>query len=192
MQVQLLTLEALRPDLARFGRRDFVEHYPGAFLLAMGFLSAEEIRAQRKRRDASGRDIDATTALRFAPTLRHEAGEAHPLAGCAFHLRPDHGNDPVSVGRAQSCNVTIPDAGVSERHCRIELRDDGVMVVDEHSTNGTTINLERLEAGQGRLLADEDILSVGRYSFQMLSAATFYVEIQPVAVDLLHDFPEDP
>lgn len=187
MLVKLLTLDSLRPDLARFGRRDFVENYPGAFLLAMGFLSSEEIRAQRQRRDESGKEIDATTSLRFGQTLRHDAGGSHPLAGCTFYLRPDHGEDAVSVGRAKSCDITIPDSGISERHCRIELRDEGVAVVDEHSTNGTTINLERLEPGDARLLADEDILSLGRYSFQMLSAATFYVEVQPLAADLMLD-----
>lgn len=187
MQVKLLTLDSLRPDLARLGRREFIEEYPGAFLLAMGFVSAEEIRAKRRRRNESGKEVDATSHLRFADTLRHDPSGPHPLAGCTFYLRPDERDDPLSIGRAKSCDITIPDGGISERHCRIELTEEGVAVVDEHSTNGTSINLDRLDPGKARLLADEDILSLGRYSFQMLSAATFYVEVQPLAADLMHD-----
>ena len=51
------------------------------------------------------------------------------------------------------------------------------LAIDVGSTNGTTVNLERLEPMRPKVLADEDILTLGRYSFQLLSAATMYSEL---------------
>lgn len=183
MEVRLLTLDSLRGDLKSLDQPAFEERYPGAFLLALGYLSVAEVR--RGRRSVS-REIDVTSTFMFGEKLRHGApnqpAPTHPLAGCAFYLRPDDGIDkPVIIGRSPGCDITIPETGVSEHHCRIELSEQGVVVIDTDSTNGTTINLARLEAQQPHVLADEDILSIGRYSFQMLSSGTFHAEMQLVA-----------
>jgi hypothetical protein len=184
MEVRLLTLDSLRGDLKSFDRPAFEDRYPGAFLLALGYLTVAEVR--RGRRSMS-REIDVTSTFTFGEKLRHGAGPAapapqHPLAGCTFYLRPGEDIDKaVIVGRSPGCDITIPETGVSEHHCRIELREQGVVVIDTDSTNGTTINLERLEPQEPKVLADEDILSIGRYSFQMLSSRTFHAEMQLVA-----------
>ena len=51
---------------------------------------------------------------------------------------------------------------------------EGLVVVDLGSTNGTNINQRRLQRDEVELLSDGDMLTVGRYSFQLLNAATLY------------------
>ena len=173
-----MTIDDLRARLRELELEAFLREYQGAFLLAMGFISVEAIRAGRRTAAAVKQEgRDATAAITFGARLRHDSMQKHPLAGCAFHLAPAAEQTTVMIGRSPDCAITIPDNGVSECHCRIEITAHGVTVVDAGSTNGTTVNLERLEPGRPKVLADEDILSVGRYSFQLLSARTFYDEI---------------
>ncbi|MCA9672031.1 MAG: FHA domain-containing protein, partial [Myxococcales bacterium] len=168
MKVGLFTLEVLRRACRQLKRDGFLERYPGAFLLAMGFLSAEVIRAHAG--DDEGRD--ATTAINFKGKLRHDAMATHPLAGQAFFISPESDGDTgLTIGRGPDCELSVPERSVSEEHCRIEVTAEGVTAIDVGSTNGTTVNLERLEPMRPKVLADEDILTLGRYSFQLLSAA---------------------
>lgn len=179
MEIDLVTLESLRQKLPEMKREEFLARYPGAFLLAMGFLATENIRARHHAARAIRDGVrDVTAAVSFGPRLRYDPLKSHPLAGCAFFLRPTGQDDRVLIGRSKSCEITVPDSSVSERHCRIEVTGDGVIVVDLDSTNGTTVNLERIEPTGHRVLADEDVVSVGRYSFQMLAAQTLYDELK--------------
>jgi hypothetical protein len=197
MEIVMVTLDELRKDLGDLGRDRFIERYSGAFLVAMGFLSVEEIRqgtGKRPRKMLSsevmvssfdpGDEVNETAAFKFGKRIRHDAARKHPLAGCAFHLRPGGSGDTLTVGRSKHCHLTIPETGVSENHCRIQLTERGVTVTDTDSTNGTKVNMRQLEPNTPTLLADEDILSLGRYSFQMLSVYTFYDEIQALVGDI--------
>jgi hypothetical protein len=178
MRIELVTLAALQEELRDLGQEAFTKRYPGAFLLAMGFLATETIRARRKAA-LNVQDVprDATAAVTFGPRLRYDPLQSHPLAGCAFFMCPTSTDQGVVIGRSQRCDITVPDPSVSERHCRIEVTQQGVMVTDLDSTNGTTVNLERLERNGSRVLADEDFISIGRYSFQLLTTATLYDEL---------------
>jgi hypothetical protein len=167
MQVELLSLADLRERVTATTKDDFVEQYPGIFLMAMGVL-ASQVMGNRP----------GTIALSFGERLRHEVGQAHPLAGLAFFVRPGEGPPSVVLGRSATCDLTIPDQSVSERHCRLQVTDRGVEAVDLGSTNGTNINLTRLVPDSGELLGDEDMLTLGRYSFQVLSSSTFYAAMR--------------
>lgn len=175
MEIQLLKIESLCQETGELERDQFVERYPGAFLLAMGFLAVQEIRAVRQGSAAGG--APATAAYFFGPSPRHDSEQRHPLSGLAFFLRPTGDRPAVTIGRSQQCDVTVPDNSVSDLHCHIEVDEDGVYVTDLNSTNGTSVNLDRLGSGERRVLADEDILTVGRYSFQLLGAASCHVEL---------------
>jgi hypothetical protein len=180
MEIHLKRLEDLREEFAKLDKDAFLQRYPGAFLLAMGFLAVEEIKAVRsgvEASDRSGDGFEPTAAFIIGPRPRHDAEQAHPLAGSTFFLRPTGAKPHVHVGRSDSNDITIPDSSVSEIHCRIEINQDGVYIVDLASTNGTSVNLERLEPDEPQLLADEDIVSVGRYSFQLLSSRAFHTEL---------------
>lgn len=182
MTVELHTLDELRQRVAELAREGFLAEYPGVFLVALGFLAVEQIRSV-SRRTAQGQAAGhgATAAVTFAGQRRHDAQQQHPLAGFAFLLRSDPTGPGLRLGRGQRCDITIPDASVSELHGLIEihaaLTGSEIALIDANSKNGTTVNLERVEPGERRILADEDIVSLGRYSFQLLRGATLYDEL---------------
>jgi len=174
MKVELIELELLRREAGELSRESFVERRPGTFLLAMGYLEVEQIQSRTRA------SHDLTSAVSFGSQRRHQAGQAHPLAGLAFLL--GQGGEPsATVGRSTQCHITIPDESVSDIHCKLELLDDVVHVVDVGSTNGTSINLRQLELGVAQAVADQDILSMGRYSFQVLRAKTLHDELSLLA-----------
>ena len=51
---------------------------------------------------------------------------------------PDH--RPLIIGRAPQADVVLPTESASWHHCTIELTDDGVLVRDTDSTNGTYVD----------------------------------------------------
>jgi diguanylate cyclase (GGDEF)-like protein len=67
-------------------------------------------------------------------------------------------DESIVLGRDESCEVRVPGAGVSRRHCRI-ARDGEVWVLqDLGSTNGTWLNDEPVNLAA---LRDGDIIGVG-------------------------------
>src|SRR5690606_32414987 len=51
---------------------------------------------------------------------------------------PDH--RPLVIGRAPQADVVLPTESASWHHCTIELTDDGVLIKDSGSTNGTYLD----------------------------------------------------
>lgn len=70
------------------------------------------------------------------------------------------------VGRDRACDLPIPSALISRRHCCLAVDGDGVAVRDLGSTNGTWINGVRVDEGD---LRDGDELSLAhlRYRLEM-------------------------
>jgi pSer/pThr/pTyr-binding forkhead associated (FHA) protein len=66
----------------------------------------------------------------------------------------------IVIGRAPDCDITVRDILLSRRHCRLSPCDDGWMIQDLQSKNGTVFNGERLRVP--RLLADNDVVRFGR------------------------------
>ena len=62
------------------------------------------------------------------------------------------------IGRKQGCDVRIDDDGVSRRHCSVEVTDEGLMLRDLQSANGTFVSGERIAE---RLLKDGDRFEIG-------------------------------
>jgi pSer/pThr/pTyr-binding forkhead associated (FHA) protein len=68
------------------------------------------------------------------------------------------------VGRDSRCDLVLEDPMVSRRHARITFRDGVWMIHDLSSTNGTTLNGERV----GRAtLRPGDILRLGHRLIQV-------------------------
>jgi len=57
---------------------------------------------------------------------------------------------PIMVGRHPLCDVRLPSIRVSRRHCCLTEVDGVVIVRDLGSTNGTSINRQRVESGRLR------------------------------------------
>lgn len=164
MRPQLIAISDLMQDVGAFSKEEFQREYPGLFLMTMGVLSAE-VRARG----------DETSAVSFGSHRKHDVKQSHPLAGKVFFLLPgDDGDEGAVIGRGEGCELAVPEPSVSEKHCRVRFVGDALVATDLGSTNGTTVNLERVEPDQDVELNDEDILTMGRYSFQMMRSETLY------------------
>ena len=75
------------------------------------------------------------------------------------------GRGPILVGRHPHCDVRPRSIRVSRRHCCLTAVDGEVAVRDLGSTNGTSINGRRVEAGRLRP-GDELAIANLRYRLQ--------------------------
>lgn len=78
-----------------------------------------------------------------------------------------------SIGRIDTNDFIIPDYAISKKHALIEIRGEDYLLRDCGSTNGTTLNGERLEGKPVRLY-DGALISFARYEFSFLSPDTLY------------------
>lgn len=61
----------------------------------------------------------------------------------------------TTLGRSDSCVVTIVSPTVSRLHARIELQHDRYVIFDAGSANGTFVNGQRIESGHHLSTGDE-------------------------------------
>ncbi len=82
-----------------------------------------------------------------------------------LHLAGDDGQvwkltgHQLTVGRLASCDVVIPDPNASREHARLELREDGWVIVDLDSTNHTFVNGAMIKE---RTLREGDEIRIGQ------------------------------
>ena len=84
-------------------------------------------------------------------------------------LTPDDRPDSVyplldaecMIGRAPDNAIAVGDGSVSAKHARILRTDEGFLIEDLQSRNGTFVNGERVVEGQ-RKLSDGDLIRVGK------------------------------
>ena len=70
------------------------------------------------------------------------------------------------LGRARACDLRIPVASVSRKHCEIRVNDDGeISVEDLASSNGTLLNRHRIEKAT---MHAGDELMIGPVVFTLL------------------------
>ena len=72
--------------------------------------------------------------------------------------RVELGEDPVTIGRLDDCEIQVSDKNVSRRHAEVRPEGGGFVVVDLGSTNGTRVNDGRIKR---RELNDGDEVTVG-------------------------------
>lgn len=72
-----------------------------------------------------------------------------------------------TVGRAPRADFVLDAPLVSRLHCRLTLQDNGVLVEDLDSTNGTFVNGIRVRR---TLMTSGDMLRVGRVEFNLRHA----------------------
>jgi diguanylate cyclase (GGDEF)-like protein len=101
-----------------------------------------------------------------------EMGRRYPLA-----------DQPVTLGRGESCNVRIVDQSVSRTHARIEAVVDGYELADLQSTNGTFVNDHPVA---GHHLRDGDYVRVGNCIYRFLAGgnveADYHEEIYKLTI----------
>jgi len=89
-----------------------------------------------------------------------------PNAGSRFVLE----SDVVTVGRHPDSDIFLDDITVSRRHVEIVPTDDGFLVRDAGSLNGTYLNRQRIDSA---MLSTGDELQVGKFKL-------FFFQGEPV------------
>ena len=84
------------------------------------------------------------------------------LKGAIFAIN----EDPMLIGRETAANLCIADASVSRRHSQIEKKDEGFVITDLESLNGTFINDVPIKS---RLLEHGDRVRIGDSQFLFLT-----------------------
>lgn len=76
--------------------------------------------------------------------------------------------DRVLIGRSSNCSLVLAEPSVSRQHARIERQDDGFVLIDLESGNGTFVNGERVAE---RAIQHGDELGFGNGTFQFLESS---------------------
>lgn len=100
-------------------------------------------------------------------SVASEVREAPGGASLAYLVLEDGqrlaiGEEPVIIGRLESCTIVVEDSSVSRHHAEVRRIEDGVILVDLDSTNGTRVNGARVARHE---LVDGDQISVGAATF---------------------------
>jgi diguanylate cyclase (GGDEF)-like protein len=80
------------------------------------------------------------------------------------------GQAAIEIGRHPSCELFIDSSSVSRRHARVELGDEGYVIRDLSSKNGTVVNGNRV--AQHRL-AQGDLVKLGKCVLKYVESASF-------------------
>jgi len=75
--------------------------------------------------------------------------------------------DALSIGRLDSCDVVLSDAGVSRRHAEVRREGDEWVIVDLDSTNGTAVNGRTVRRHR---LAQGDRIEIGETTIEFHGA----------------------
>jgi pSer/pThr/pTyr-binding forkhead associated (FHA) protein len=102
-------------------------------------------------RDAAGAGAHVAGSFRYALVV-----ERGPRAGLTYVL----GDGATLAGRAEDVAIFLGDVTVSRHHARFTVDDGGLAVEDMGSTNGTYVNMERLDRSQ---LSPGDEIIIGKF-----------------------------
>jgi HD-GYP domain-containing protein (c-di-GMP phosphodiesterase class II) len=73
----------------------------------------------------------------------------------------------IALGRLKGCDVVVDDEAASRRHCTISAREDGCVVADLQSANGTFVNEKRIATVE---LAKGDKIRIGSTVIELLDS----------------------
>jgi FhaA, N-terminal domain/FHA domain len=152
----------MTPPKVRFETEDSLRF--GEFGITAKLTGGEGPREKGAPQDTSGQTrifrTEETGGARDQGTsaISAEEAERHGLAREVVELvlddktYPLEGRGPWTVGRSQENDIVVPDPNVSRRHARLSRADNGFVVEDLGSTNGTLldgapIDRERIESG---------------------------------------------
>jgi hypothetical protein len=106
------------------------------------------------------------------PLLIAQSG---PLEGQRWKIKSE-----LLLGRDPDCDIVIPKRQVSRHHARVFLGEDGTMVEDLNSKNGTYINGRHIEEVVRLEEGDEIQVSLAQHFIYLSSDATMPLEALPL------------
>ena len=71
------------------------------------------------------------------------------------------------LGRSEDCQITIPDPGISKKHAALEVDEQGVIISDLKSSNGTFLNGVKIQESE---IHSKDKVSIYSTSFDIVKA----------------------
>ena len=74
--------------------------------------------------------------------------------------------DRTRIGRSPECEIFLDDVTVSRNHAVLIARDDGYVVEDQGSLNGTFVNRRRIDTA---VLSSGDELQIGKYRMTFIA-----------------------
>jgi Protein of unknown function (DUF3662)/FHA domain len=134
----------------------------GEFGITAKLTGGEGPREKGAPQDTSGQTrifrTEEAVGGQGTSAISAEEARRHGLAREVVELVTDDRNYPLdgpgpwTIGRSQENDIVIPDPNVSRRHARLSRADNGYIVEDLGSTNGTLldgapIDRERIESG---------------------------------------------
>lgn len=79
-------------------------------------------------------------------------------SGNKWYSLPLSGKPELTIGREESCDITLPHVSVSKCHAKIVREMDGYYIVDSGSTNGVIVNNKRVSGKEK--LHEKDVISI--------------------------------
>ncbi|MFN2286821.1 MAG: FHA domain-containing protein [Chromatocurvus sp.] len=95
--------------------------------------------------------------MEFQARLIIDDGTEHPLV------------DTLTVGRSDSCDITLPSSKVSRQHARFKIAEGGVTIEDLDSSNGTRLNGRAIDSPQ--TVMDGDRVSIDTFTVTVVIAS---------------------
>ena len=84
------------------------------------------------------------------------------------------------VGRSDSCGIRVLSGQASREHARIKAKDDGAVVEDLHSTNGTFVNDKKIEVATHIKPGDVVRFDQERFSLQRENQSSETIFARPI------------
>ncbi len=118
----------------------------------------------------------STASLSSLPNL---GKEGDPTPGLALIYSRLHSQLPsalafavevTTIGREADNSLSLPEGAVSRYHARVERGDQGCVIVDTGSTNGTMVNGERVKSAR---LEPHDVVRIGDSLFRFVHAGIY-------------------
>ena len=108
--------------------------------------------------DEAGVSLDELGAEGPALVVRSGGGRA------GEHFLPQ--GERTTIGRSPDCDIFLDDVTVSRKHAVLVRDEDGYLIEDQGSLNGTFLNRRRIESAR---LEHGDELQIGKYRLSFLA-----------------------
>jgi pSer/pThr/pTyr-binding forkhead associated (FHA) protein len=93
--------------------------------------------------------------------------QLHVIEGPQKGQTIEFSGDTVFVGRSSTNDLQIFDSSISRKHIKLFRLENLVFVEDLKSTNGTLVNGEPIEPGEGVQVAEGDTISLGHTTIRL-------------------------
>lgn len=131
------------------------------FILILYFFIFRALRLMKADVDAAKAGPLSQGAPSWGLEILEPGANAHLRKGTVIPLRSG-----LSVGRKDDNTIVLQDPYVSYYHLRFFLRDGRYVIEDLASTNGTTLNHDRLE--HKTYLKVNDVITLGSTVFRVI------------------------